>query len=57
MEKHAKPSVLDRLYGEERVNCCVFDGKHGKTTVKNIVLEGFLASMFELASGSGTWKN
>ena len=54
MQKHAKTSVLDRLYGKKRVNYIVFDGKHFKNTVKNNVLEGFLVSMFELASGIGT---
>ena len=55
MQRHAKTSVLDRLYGEKRVDFCVFDGKHCKKTVKNNVLEGFLVSMFELASGTGPW--
>ena len=56
MQKNAKTNVLDRLYGEKHVNYCVFDGKQRKNTVKNNVLEGYLAYMFELASGSGTWK-
>ena len=57
IENTAKTSVLDRLYGEKRVNYCVFDGKHGKNTVKINVFEGFFVYMFELAaSGIGTWK-
>ena len=56
-ETIVKISVLDQLYGQKRVNCHVFAGKQCKNTVKKTVLEGYLAYMFELASGSGTWKN
>ena len=55
--KHCQTCVLDRLHGENRVDYRVFHGKHCKNTVKNIVLEGFLVYMFELASGIGAWKN
>ena len=57
IENTAKTSVLDRLYGEKRVNYRVFDGKHCKHTVKNNVFEGFLIFLFELPSGIETWKN
>ena len=42
IENTAKTSVLDRLYGEKRVNYRVVDGKHYKNTVKNNVLEDFI---------------
>ena len=44
LQKHAKTSGLDRLYGENRVNY-IFYGKDGKNIVKNNVLEGFLVYM------------
>ena len=40
----------------KRVDYRVFDGKYCIYTVKNNVLEGFLVSMFELASGTGPSK-
>ena len=40
----------------KRVDYRVFDEKCCIYTVKNNVLEGFLVSMFELASGTGPWK-
>ena len=40
----------------KRVDYRVFDGTYCKNTVKNNVLEGFLVSMFELASGTGPSK-
>ena len=54
-ENIVKISVLDRLYGQKRVN--YLTEEYCKNTLKNNVLEGYLACMFELASGSGTWKN
>ena len=41
---------IEKLFGEKHVTYC------GKNTVKNNVLEGFVVSMFELASGTGPWK-
>ena len=46
--------VLERLYGQKGVHCHVLAGKHCQNTVKNNVWEGYLAYMFELASGRGT---
>ena len=40
----------------KRVDYRVFDEKCCIYTVKNNVLEGFLVSMFELASGTGPSK-
>ena len=40
----------------KRVDYLVFDGKYCIYTVKNNVLEGFIVSMFELASGTGPSK-
>ena len=42
----ATERVDDRIFDEK---CCIY-------TVKNNVLEGFLVSMFELASGTGPSK-
>ena len=50
-------SVLDRRFGEKHVHYSVLDGKYCKHTVENNVLEGYLAYMFESASGRGRWKN
>ena len=40
----------------KRVDSRAFDGTYSIYTVKNNVLEGFLVSTFDLASGTGPWK-
>ena len=40
----------------KRLEYRVFDGTCCIYSVKNNVLDGFLVSMFELASGTGPWK-
>ena len=40
----------------KRADNHVFDGKYCIYTVTNNVLEGFLVSIFELASGTGPWE-
>ena len=41
---------------KKNVNYFILHGKHSKNTVATNVLEGFLASVLELASGIGTGK-
>ena len=55
--KHCKNQYFGPTLCEQRVNYGVFDGKHGKNTVKNNVFQWFFVYVFELASDIGTWKN